>query len=241
LPELLDQYKIGQMDCRALIFDLFGTLVHITPLADSDSGLKQMASVLLAPDEDFVASWHGTFTERMTGTFKNYQGCIRHICADMKVSVDEEQIELAAKTRFDMTRNELMTLHEGALDVLSHLRAKGCKTGLLSNCSFEVTRIWGETRLAPLIDVTVFSCSAGMMKPDPRIYGLVTEQLNVKPQECLYVADGIGQELATAAQIGMRSVQILIPSENGYDRYREKWNGPIISSLTQILEMIDQQ
>jgi putative hydrolase of the HAD superfamily len=156
------------------------------------------------------------------------------------VLVDEEQIELAAKTRFDMTRNELMSLHEGALDVLSYLRAKGCKTGLLSNCSFEVTRIWGETRLAPLIDVAVFSCSAGMMKPDPRIYGMVTGQLNVKPQDCLYVADGIGQELATATQIGMHAIRILVPGENGYDRYREKWNGPAISSLTQILDMVDQ-
>lgn len=238
---MLDQYMIGQMECRAVIFDLFGTLVHITPLADSDNGLKQMASVLLARHEDFATSWHSMFTERMTGTFKNYQDCIRHVCADLNVLVDEEQIELAAKTRFDMTRNELMTLHEGALDVLSHLRAKGYKTGLLSNCSFEVTRIWGETRLAPLIDVAVFSCSAGMMKPDPPIYGLVTEQLNVKPQDCLYVADGIGRELAVATQIGMDAVQILVPGENGYDRYREKWNGPTISSLTQILEVIDQQ
>jgi putative hydrolase of the HAD superfamily len=78
------------------------------------------------------------------------------------------------------------------------------------------------------------------MKPDPRIYGLVTEQLNVKPQDCLYVADGIGQELATATKIGMHAIRILVPGENGYDRYREKWNGPAISSLTQILDMIDQ-
>ena len=232
---------IGQMECRAVIFDLFGTLVHITPLADSYNGLKEMASVLLAPHEDFATSWHSMFTKRMTGEFKNYQDCIRHICADLNVLVDEEQIELAAKTRFDMTRNELMTLHEGALDVLSHLRAKGYKAGLLSNCSFEVPRNWGETRLAPLIDVAVFSCSAGMMKPDPRIYGLVAGQLSVEPQDCLYIADGIGQELAVATQIGMHAIQILVPGENGYDRYREKWNGPVISSLTQIPGIIDRQ
>ncbi len=237
---MLDQYMIGQMKYRAVIFDLFGTLVYNTPLTDSDNVLKQMASVLLAPSKDFVASWHGMFTERMTGTFKNYQGCIQRICTDLKVLADEEQVELAAKTRFDMTRNELITLHEGALDVLSHLRAKGYRTGLISNCSFEATRIWGETRLAPLIDVAVFSCSVGMMKPDPRIYGLVTEQLNVKPQDCLYVADGIGQELAIATQIGMHSIQILVPGENEYDPYREKWNGPTISSLTQILGIIGQ-
>lgn len=238
---MLDQYKIGQMECRAVIFDLFGTLVYNTPLADSDNVLKQMASVLSARYADFVASWHGTFAERMTGAFKDYQGCIRHICTDLKVLVGEEQVELAAKTQFDMTRRELMTLHEGALDVLSLLRERGYKIGLISNCSFDATRVWGETRLAPLIDVVVFSCSVGMMKPDPRIYGLATGQLNVKPQDCLYVADGIGRELATANQTGMHSVQILVPGESDYDPYREKWNGPVISSLTQIPGIIDRQ
>ena len=226
------------MEYRAVIFDLFGTLVYNTPPEESDNVLKQMASVLLAPSEVFVTSWHGMFTERMTGTFVSYQDCIRQICTDLKVLADEEQVELAANTRFDMTRNELIALHEGGINVLSHLRARGYKTGLISNCSFEATIIWGETPLAPLIDVAVFSCSVGMMKPDPRIYKLATGQLNVEPQDCLYLADGIGQELAIATQIGMYAIQILVPGENEYDPYREKWNGPTISSLTEILEII---
>lgn len=231
---------ISRMGYKAVIFDLFGTLVYNTPSEESDNVLKQMASVVLAPSEHFVASWHGMLSERMTGIFKNYQDCIRHICTNLNVLADEEQIELAAKTRFEMTRNELTTIHEGAVDVLSHLRVRGYKTGLMSNCSFEATSIWGETPLAPLIDVAVFSCLVGMTKPDRRIYGLVTEQLRVRPQDCLYVADGIGQELATATQVGMYAVQILVPNENEHDPYREEWNGPIISALTEILEIIGQ-
>ena len=226
------------MEYRAVIFDLFGTLVYNTPPEESDNVLKQMASVLLAPSEDFVTSWHGMFSERMTGKFVSYQDCIRQICTDLQVSADEEQVELAANTRLDMTRNELKALHEGAINVLSHLRARGYKTGLISNCSFEATIIWGETPLTPLIDVAVFSCSVGMMKPDPRIYRLATEQLNVEPQDCLYVADGIGQELAVASQIGMHAVQILVPREDEYDPYREEWHGPVISSLIEVLILI---
>ena len=226
------------MEYKAVIFDLFGTLVYNTPPEESDNVLRQMASVLLAPSEDFVTSWHVMFNERMTGTFENYQDCIRQICTDLKVLADEEQVELAANTRFDMTKNELIALHEGAVHVLSHLRARGYRTGLISNCSFEAKNIWEETPLAPLIDVAVFSCSVGVMKPDPRIYELATGQLNVKPQDCLYVADGIGQELTIATQIGMHAIQILVPGENEYDPYREKWDGPTISSLTGILEII---
>jgi len=42
------------------------------------------------------------------------------------------------------------------------------------------------------------------MKPDPHIYGLATEQLNVKPRDCLYVADGIGGELAGNWQLPLK-------------------------------------
>jgi len=68
---------IGQMECKAVIFDLFGTLVYGTPLEGSNNVLKEMASVLLAPPEDFTTSWHGMFAERMTGIFKNYQHYVK--------------------------------------------------------------------------------------------------------------------------------------------------------------------
>ena len=226
------------MKYAAVVFDLFGTLVDNHPWDDSLNNLRQMASALSAPDDEFVALWHATFDERMNGTFKSYQDCIGHICQQLAVKVQDNEVELAAGIRFNMTKHEVTVPREGAIEVLSHLKSNGHKTGLLSNCSAETTVIWKESPLAPLIDVPVFSSLAEIAKPDPRIYQIATEKLAVNPEECLYIADGIGGELMTAAELGMRALQIRVPYESDYDTYREQWNGPVISSLREVLTLV---
>lgn len=226
------------MKYEAVIFDLFGTLVHMISSSDDEKILTQMASVLSVPSDGLVRLWRNTFAQRMKGTFRKYQDCIGHICEQLGVSVEYSQIEAATQIRFHMNRREVMTPRADAIKVLSRLKLEGYKIGLISNCSFETTTLWEEVPLAPLVDVAIFSCLVGMMKPDPRIYGLATEQLGVEPQDCLYVADGIGQELSAASQIGMHAVRIFVPGEDEYDPYREDWDGPIISSLTDVLRLV---
>jgi len=226
------------MKYKVVIFDLFGTLIYNFPRPESDGILKRMASVLSAPPDDFVHLWSDTFNERMRGVFKSYRACISHICHQLGVPAQDDQIKLAAQIRFDMIKQEITTPRTDAVEVLSHLKAEGYKTGLISNCSAETTTIWEETPLAPFIDVTVFSCSEGLMKPDPRIFQIAIERLAVEPGDCLYIADGIGQELTSASQIGMQAVLIRVSGEDSYDPYREDWDGSVISSLTEVLGLV---
>jgi putative hydrolase of the HAD superfamily len=227
------------MKYEAVIFDLFGTLIPMMSSGDYKKVLTQMASVLSVPFDDLVRLWRSTFDQRMKGDFRTHQDCIGHICEQLGVSVENSQIEAAAQIRFHMNRREVMTLRPDAIKVLSHLKLKGYKIGLISNCAFETTTFWKELPLASLIDIAIFSCLVGMMKPNPRIYELATKQLSVKPQDCLYVADGIGQELSTASQLGMHAAQISMPGEDEDDPYREDWEGPIISSLTEVLTLLE--
>ncbi len=101
--------------------------------------------------------------------------------------------------------------------------------------------IWDELPLAGLIDVPIFSCTVGLMKPDPRIYRLAAEGLGVEPSDCLYVGDGIGRELAGAAEVGMHPVMIRTPDYSAHPMSMEvaDWSGPLVSSLTEILELLD--
>jgi putative hydrolase of the HAD superfamily len=226
------------MKCEAVIFDLFGTLIPMISSSDYEKVLTQMASVLSVPSDALVRLWRSSFDQRMKGNLRTHQDCIGHICEQLGVSVEYSQIEAAAQIRFHMNRREIMTLRPDAIKVLSRLKLEGYKIGLISNCSFETTTLWKELPLAPLIDVAIFSCLVAMMKPDPRIYGLATEQLGVEPQDCLYVADGMEQELLAASQIGMHAVKISVPGEDEYDPYREDWDGPVISSLTEVMTLI---
>jgi len=223
---------------KAVIFDLFGTLVYQATWTKQNSVLNQMASVLSISPEDIKKQWTDTFDARMKGEFPDYQANIKFICRQLSVPFNDNQIELASQLRLEMVKKEF-TPRKDAIEVLSYLKTNNFQTGLISDCSYPVPNIWSDTPFAPFIDEVVFSCLVGIKKPDPRIYQIAVDKLAVKPEECLYVADGIGQELASASKLGMHAVQILVPGEDGYDPYREEWNGPVIRSLKEILTFIE--
>lgn len=226
------------MKYEAVIFDLFGTLVEMCPWTESENILRQMAREISIPPSDFINLWHLTFDDRMKGVFQSYQDCIRHICQQCGAQVPENQIEIAASIRFAMTKREISSIREGAIEVLSSLKSTGYKTGLISDCSSPIPVIWPDTPFAPLIDVTIFSCSVKLKKPDPRIFQMAVDQLNVRPQDCLYIADGIDQELANASKLGMNAFMICTPNDRADDPYRENWSGLKISSLKEVLNLV---
>jgi epoxide hydrolase-like predicted phosphatase len=92
---------------------------------------------------------------------------------------------------------------EAMIDGVRAARAAGVRTGLLSNS-------WGDDRydreqLAGLFDAWVISGEVGLRKPDPAIYSLAAERLELAPQACVFVDDLPGN-LKPAAAIGMATV-----------------------------------
>lgn len=131
-----------------------------------------------------------------------------------------------------------------AVEVLTQLRAWGCRTGLISSCATEVYASWKQTPFPHFIEAPVFSCSVGLKKPDPRIYEVAGTKLGVKPSSCLCVADGDDGELRGAIEAGMDAVPVSIPYEAGTDALRvsqEDWTGLTISSFRQVLDLIDNR
>ena len=142
----------------------------------------------------------------------------------------------------DKVKDGMLRIDGGPGKYKIKLKAEGYKTGLITDCSAEVPAIWQDTPLAPLFDVTVFSCMVGMLKPDPHIYLLAAERLTVKPEECLYIGDGDSGELAGAALAGMRPVLIDDTSKSGehpVNAEAKDWTGDRISSLTEIITLLE--
>jgi putative hydrolase of the HAD superfamily len=223
----------------AVIFDLFGTLIDNLSMREYESVLAEMAAVLSVPSGDFLQSWSDIYYERNTGVLQSPEPCIRYICQKLDLPVTDAQVKLASKIRLDYTRRSMVPRAD-AVEVLSHLKSEGYKTGLISDCSAETPAIWPDTPFAPLFDVTVFSCSVGLKKPDPRIYHLALEQLAVEPQSCLYIGDGSSQELTGASQVGMHPVLIRLDADSTdfHMVNREHWEGPSVSSLREILTLV---
>ena len=219
------------MKYKAVIFDLYGTLFHSWSQELDEIMLTQMASILLVNKADFVKMWHATADNRMTGVFQSYEMCIREICRRLGVTVTDEQVNSAASLRTEQASLEVK-LHDGSIDVLSKLKTQGYRTGLISNLSFMGVKFWKASLLAPLVDVAVLSCVEHMKKPDPRIFLTASERLVVKPEACIYVADGMDNELEAAAAVGMTPVLIHHPGEPV--TIGSSWQGPTISYLMEV-------
>jgi len=230
------------MKYSAVIFDLFGTLINNFSIQEHEDVLRQMASVVSAPSEDFVQLWYDTFNERCTGVFQSVEANIDHVCRELGVILEDSQRSLATRIRLNLTVRSMIPV-PGATEMLSHLKLHGYKTGLISDCSTEIPDIWESTLFAPLIDVAIFSCRAGIKKPDSRIYLLAAEQLGIQPEDCLYIGDGSSQELTGASAVGMHPVLIRDPDEDSTEIHRvdaeaEEWDGPVISSLKEVLDLV---
>ena len=227
------------MKPKAIIFDLFGTLVD-----DFVTSVGQMQTELIAalavPREPFMQIWRQTSEMRTTGAFQTVEASIEYVCDAMGVRVTEEQMTKAVEIRLQQIRRALNPRPD-AVATLKQLKNEGHKIGLLSNCSIEIPILWSETAFANLVESPVFSSRERLKKPDPRIYHLACERLGVEPEACLYIADGENHELTAAAKVGLHSILIRNPSQDdGKEVLREarEWQGDSIDSLTEVLQLL---
>jgi putative hydrolase of the HAD superfamily len=229
------------MKYDAVIFDLFGTLVDKFPLEEFEQVLSEMADCVGVPRSDYVRLWtQDTWPMRSTGAFASIEDNIAYICQVLNLPAKDEQVALAAQRRFAYTQKKLVPRHD-TVETLAYLRAAGYKIGLISDCSEEVPKVWPTTMLAGLIDMPTFSCSVHLKKPDPTIYLLTCERLNVAPERCLYIGDGGSGELSGATRLGMRAILIRVPHEEYFDPHcqeAETWSGARISTLKAVLSYV---
>jgi len=229
------------MTMHAVIFDLFGTLIpHL--LADEYRCVTDAMAVCVGAHPDDFARVYGaeTWHQRATGTLASTEDAIAHTCRSLGLPSAVAGIAEAARLRLDLTRRSLRPL-PGVVDTLTALRARGYKIGLISDCSAEVPWLWSEGALAPLIDAPVFSCVAGVKKPDPRIYALCCERLHVQSHDCLYVGDGSEQELSGALTAGMQAVLIRVSFAGATNPDRPEvsaWRGPMIDAIPDVLTLV---
>jgi putative hydrolase of the HAD superfamily len=231
------------MKYKAVIFDLFGTLIDNFTRREYDAMLLEIAGILKAPPADFTKAWKASFGERVTGAHPDQRQSFISICRELKIQASPEQIERAFNARMEFARRTTVPRRD-AVKTLTSLRKDGYKTGLISDCTGEIPLIWDETPLTRLFDAKIFSCVVHITKPDPRMYRMAADELKVKPGDCLYIGDGSSQELTGALKAGMHPICIRDPNDEDEEHFlvrEDDWDGPRISSLTEVLELVNIQ
>ena len=154
---------------RAIIFDCFGVLTTEAWLAFVDSLPDDV-------DVDQVRNVHRAYTAGMID---------KKQCADQIKELSGRSFVYAEDLPSDETPKNTVLL-----DYIRELRGRGYKIGLLSNiASTWITDTFLTAEEQALFDSIVLSFQVGMVKPDPRIFKLICDNLGAELDETILVDD----------------------------------------------------
>ena len=104
-------------------------------------------------------------------------------------------------------------LNDSMVKFLQENRPKLCGLAIISNMTRDTLAFMNKNfQWLELFDALIYSCHFGINKPDRRIYKICLDQLQLPPNECLFVDDSVGN-VDGAIQAGMHAIHFKSFSE----------------------------
>jgi putative hydrolase of the HAD superfamily len=201
----------------AVLFDWGDTLFHFAwdeSLVEAgwEAGLAALEREGL-PDHDETAT---RFRERylpllwVPGSLDEieYPAMVRELLEGFGVELSDDDLSRfleAEHAAWEPARQ----LGDSTHALLDSLRARGIKTGLVSNAfdpGWLLHNDLERMRLGERLDVAVFSSEIGKRKPHPAIFEAALERLEVEPERALFVGDRRFEDIRGAKEAGMTTV-----------------------------------
>ncbi|KAM4827606.1 acyl-CoA dehydrogenase family member 10 [Thomomys bottae] len=195
---------LGCSTYRAVIFDMGGVLIPSPGKVAAEWEVRNQippGTILKAFAKD---GENGIWMRFMKGEIKtdDFLQEFGRLCSEMsKTTVPVDSFFSLMTSRQTARQFSVMT------EAISQIRAKGLQTAVLTNNFY----LSNEKSFLPLdrkqFDVVVESCVEGICKPDPRIYQLCLQRLDLQPSESIFL-DDLGPNLKAAASLGIRTVKV---------------------------------
>lgn len=190
---------------EAVVLDLFGTLVNAPTPDERLHAAARLAPLLDCGTATVEHYFSSTWNVRHDGTLHSVADLASHLVRTVRGP--DEAVKPVADELLALGRARLVPA-PSVVYMLQSLRSNGTLLGVLSDASAEIAAAWPRSPLAALVDAAVFSCTAGAVKPDQRLYHGISDVLGVQPQRTLYVGDGGGDELRGAMAASMVAVAV---------------------------------
>ncbi len=107
---------------------------------------------------------------------------------------------------------------DGAAEAVSELRRSGVRVAVVSNSDGSVTDSLAEAGLADEFEFVIDSHLAGVSKPDPAIFQVALERMNLEPESVWYVGDSVFHDVNGALGASLARAFLVDPYELGPDR-----------------------
>src|SRR5437660_3597454 len=191
---------------QGVLFDLFETLV--TESYASIQRASSLASGLGVNEDAYRRLWRSRRPDVMLGR-ATFRAAVAHIARTLGVSPDQSLLDDIRSERMRQKAAVLGDVQPDVLATMEALRARGLRLALVTNSLAEDVAAWDRSPLHPFFDVALFSCVAGLAKPDPQVYLLACRELDLLPPHTLFIGDGGDDELAGALRAGVQARQAL--------------------------------
>ena len=93
-------------------------------------------------------------------------------------------------------------------EVLDALRARGCRTAVISNFDSRLMNILRALELDHHFDAVIYSSASDAAKPQGAIFALALSRLDVRPEEALHAGDSLHNDVEGARAAGLRGVLV---------------------------------
>ncbi len=205
---------------EAVLFDWGGTLsVH------SDVDLLDMwreAARVLAPDDPepvaaaLLAAEDRWWRESVAAGDRSgtTEQLVRSVAWQTHLDVD------AALQAYHDAWEPTVAHDPAAVPVLTALKDRGLRTGLLSNTHWprDLHERWlREAGLLELLDVRLYTSGMSHMKPHREAFGALLDAVGVAPQAAVFVGDRLRDDVSGAQAVGMRTVHLTGRPVEGWD------------------------
>ena len=185
----------------AVLLDLYETLI-------TESGIPPARAASLGPrlgleQDAYRRKWKARRPGILRGQM-SFADALIEISQQLSGRVDLEIVRDICQQRVRDKAAAYAQVHEDVAFLVSTLGRRGIRLAVVSNGFEEDVVGWPDWRLAKMFRCTVFSCAEGVAKPDPEIYRLALDRLQVDPSAALYIGDGADDELAGAERAGLR-------------------------------------
>ena len=179
---------------KAVVFDLYGTLI-CSP--DSIRPYHNFFRKLGLTTEDLSVARRIVMTECL----ETFEAAAQRLKPGVAIDFTECYQELARKLEATHPYPETKA-------VLTELKRRGLKIGLISNLSWHFKQPFLDLGLADYFDQLVYSFAVGWVKPEPQIYQLMIDLLGLKPEQILMTGDQFAKDVEAPRAAGLQAVHL---------------------------------
>lgn len=186
----------------AMLIDLYDTLVW----GEWPSLRDAMAARIGVTSSDLQAAYERTRPSRGVGAYDGAAEDMASVLAELGLEPDPALVEDLLET--ERTSLEIRVhLFDDSIPTLRALRARGIRTGLVSNCSRSTRPVVERLGLEEEVDAVVLSFEIGAAKPEPAIYLHALDRVETSPGDAAFVDDQLVY-CDGASAVGMRTYLI---------------------------------